>query len=201
MIASIQGTVLDVGDTSAIIETGGIGYSVTMTSHELALLPRDGTPVRMYTHLQVREDGWALYGFTRRDDLEIFRALTTVTRIGPALAISVLSQIRADDLVRAIVGEQEQVLVSLSGIGKRNARRLIVELKDQFEKRQERSLRDRTPSPGEDGRKDAVSALIALGFEPKSAFEAVLAVSAEKGTASAPDLVREALPRLRRGSP
>lgn len=199
MIATIRGPVLDIHDSIAIIEAGGVGYAVTMPTTDLRDMPLDGTPVMIHTHLQVREDGMYLYGFLKPRDLEIFRALTTVTRIGPTLAVSILSQITADELVRAITGEQEQVLVSLSGIGKRNARRLIVELKESFEKLQWKD----TPHTGAPGRRDteqdAVSALIALGFDAREAFEAVSAVSDKKSALSAPALVREALAAIRRG--
>jgi Holliday junction DNA helicase RuvA len=196
----ISGPVLGIHDNTAVIEAAGVGYAVVMPATDLRQMPVDGTPVRVHTHLQVREDGLFLYGFLRQRDLEVFHALTSVTRIGPTLAVSVLSQISSEDLVRAIVGEQEQVLVSLSGIGKRNARRLIVELKDTFEKMPTESIRPVPSQGGNDDEQDAVRALIALGFDAKAAFESVSAVSAERGRATAPEIVRDALALMRRGS-
>lgn len=196
----ISGPVLGIYENTAVIEAAGVGYAVVMPTTDLRQIPLDGTSVRVHTHLQVREDGLFLYGFLKKRDLEVFHALTSVTRVGPTLAVSVLSQIRSEDLVRAIIGEQEQVLVSLSGIGKRNARRLIVELKDTFEKMPSEGVSPVPSGTGSDDQQDAVRALIALGFDAKAAFESVSVVSAERAPASAPEIVRDALALLRRGS-
>jgi len=160
------------GDGFVVVDVGGVGYRVHMTTTDIAGLSQCSGKTRIFTHLVVREDALALYGFSDTFDLEVFTLLIAVNRVGPQLALSILSQIPAKEFVQAVTGDDEKRLTRLSGIGPRNAKRLILELKD----RMKTQLQDMTPvTPGVSGtiREDVAGALIALGFPPRESYDAV----------------------------
>jgi len=115
-----------------VLDVGGVGYRVNMTSTDIVGLSRSPGKKKVHTHLIVREDALALYGFSEMFDLGVFQLLISVNRVGPQLALSILSQVPAKEFVQAVIGEDEKRLTRLSGIGPRNAKRLILELKDRM---------------------------------------------------------------------
>ena len=172
MISHISGEIVHSGESFVVIDVGGIGYQVNVTKP--ALLELAGKEkVKMYTYLHVREDALTLYGFTSSSELEMFKLLISVTRIGPQIALNILSQIKIEELASAIIREDEKVLTSISGVGQKNAKRLILELKDKMKKKMG-DYKDYSPA----GRVnyDAVSALVSLGFAKSEAQEAVNAI-------------------------
>jgi Holliday junction DNA helicase RuvA len=172
MISSLSGRVEYLGDGYAVIGVQGVGYQVRMTAPGLSALRSAEGPVHLFTHLAVREDELALYGFLHRSEKELFLMLISVSRVGPVLALSVLSQIAMPDFVAAILDEDEGVLTSISGVGKKNAKRLILELKEKLEKRAG-EFTGELPAGYDPVRRDAVSALVALGFTQKDSAAAV----------------------------
>jgi Holliday junction DNA helicase RuvA len=196
MIAQISGEVISTGEGSAIIETGGIGVEVRMTGPDLRVLSGAPRKVRAYTFLAVREDELVLYGFLHPSGLSMFRMLISVTRVGPALAISILSQISIPEFAAAILDEDEKVLTRISGIGQKSARRLILELKDKLRKKAA-EFGSAAPSGIDPARRDAVSALVALGFaerESRAAVDQVLAADPSPDVAA---VIKAALAVLR----
>ncbi|HOT94927.1 MAG TPA: Holliday junction branch migration protein RuvA [Methanoregulaceae archaeon] len=198
MFAYLEGTVDSVDERSAVIDVGGIGFRVQAPAPVLAALRPERGRVRVHTHLAVREDGWSLYGFLDPRDREVFRALIGVTKVGPALALKVLSVVPVDELVRAVRGEDEAVLTRVPGIGAKSARRLVLELRDRF------AGLGTTPGAPEgvgpqDAASDAVAALVALGFGTREAQEAVGTARAEAPEGDLQGLIRGALAQLRRG--
>jgi len=196
VIASLRGKITGQGPGWVVIEVAGVGYSVLMprtTAEEAGRTPGE---VVLFTHMAAREDGVFLYGFLSPGELEMFRMLITVTRVGPALALGILSQISVADLAAAVIGEDEEILTRISGVGEKSARRLILELKDTMKKK----AADLLPGAarGRDAlRDDAESALISLGFSPREARGAVEAAIAGMRDPEVQAVVKAALQKMR----
>jgi Holliday junction DNA helicase RuvA len=193
MISHIYGEITHRGESFVVIDVGGIGYQVNVTQPALAELGGRKEKVKLYTHLQVREDALMLYGFTSASELEMFKLLISVTRVGPQIALNILSQIRIEELAAAIINEDEKVLTRISGVGPKNAKRLILELRDKMKKKMEGVVLAGVSSANY----DAVSALVSLGFTEREAKEAVDAVAAGLKEPTVQALVKAALARLK----
>ena len=199
MFAYLEGKIDSVDERSAVIDVGGVGYRVFVTSPTVQALRGAEGPVRVHTHLAVREDAWTLYGFLDPRDLDVFRVLLGVNKIGPALALKILGEIPVDELVRAVRAENEAVLTRVPGIGAKSARRLVLELRDRLPAPGSGAGAVQTPIGGPDAAADATAALVALGFSPREAADAVEAAFSESPDADLQGLIRGALARLRRG--
>ena len=191
MISHINGQIAQIGDNFIVIDVGGIGYQVHVTATTLAELSNKNEKVKLYTYLNVREDALTLYGFLGESELSVFKLLISVTRVGPQIAMSILSQIKIEDLAAAIINEDEKVLTSISGVGTKNAKRLILELKDKMKKSM--SGLKSTSSFHE----DAIRALVSLGFEQRKAKEAVDSAFLDSKDASVEILIKAALSKLK----
>src|SRR5918911_3696683 len=128
MIASIRGTLLSIGVDHVIVETGGIGLLVYAPRNVLGALGEIGSEVRLYTHLHIREDLLALYGFATSDQRHLFETLLGVSGVGPKVALSMLSSAAPDELRVAISSGDTAKLARVPGIGKKTAERLVLEL-------------------------------------------------------------------------
>ena len=175
MIAFIEGKLEEVSGNCVVIGCGGIGYEVMVSSQVLARLPDFGSHEKLYTYLQVREDGVTLFGFMDRDTLSVFRQLIGVNGIGPKAAVGILSALTADDLRFAVLAEDERTIAKAPGIGAKTAKKLILELKDKLrlEDAFEKKLMRQEEKEGEeessaDGYRtvvlETIQALEALGF-------------------------------------
>jgi Holliday junction DNA helicase RuvA len=196
MISSLKGRMDFTGEGYAVIDVQGVGFKVRMTAPGLHRIRSEEGPVRLFTHLVVKEDELALYGFFHLSELELFQMLISVTRVGPVLALSILSQLSFPEFVAAILDEDEKILTSISGIGQKNARRLILELKDKLQKRAG-EFHGEMPAGYDPVRKDAVSALVALGFSPKESSAAVGKVMGKNEQAPVSSVIKDALGELR----
>ncbi|GAB7016319.1 Holliday junction branch migration protein RuvA [Methanogenium cariaci] len=192
MIAHLSGELASTGDRWVVIDVGGIGYRVQVTQPALQSIQQTAGPVRVHTHMAVRDDDIQLYGFLYPSELELFRILISVSGIGPQIAMNILSQISFADFAIAIVSDDEKVLTRIPGIGQKSAKRLILELKDKMKKH------TGTPTGNKKSAEagDAVSALISLGFTPREAQEAVDAAQPISDP-TVQNLIRAALARLR----
>lgn len=193
MISHIYGEIAHRGEGFVVLDVGGIGYQVNVTKPTLQELAGK-EKVKLYTYLNVREDALNLYGFTNASELEMFKLLISVTRIGPQTALNILSQIRIEELAAAIIHEDEKVLTNISGIGQKSAKRLILELNDRIKQRMEDY---RSYAPAGNVNYDAVSALVSLGFAQREAQEAVNAVSANIKERTVEALIKAALQKLK----
>ena len=137
------------------------------------------------------EDALVLYGFSNRSELEMFRLLISVTRVGPQIAMNILSQIKIEELAAAVINEDEKVLTSITGVGSKNAKRLILELKDKMKKKMEGFVLPASSSINY----DAVAALVSLGFPSSEAKRAVEAVSGKGQNVEA--IIKAALSKLK----
>lgn len=130
MIAHVRGRVAHRGTDEAVIDVGGVGLSVIITARTAATL-EVGQDATLTTDLVVREDSLTLYGFADNSEREVFRIVQTVSGIGPRLALTMLATLSADQIREAIAAQDERVLTSVSGLGRKTAQRLIVDLKDR----------------------------------------------------------------------
>ncbi len=134
MIASLKGILSQKSSNSIIVDVNGVGYEVILPQSALVRLPLEGQPIELLIYTHVAEGILCLYGFLSTHEKSLFKSLLSVSGIGPKLALSVLSGLPATDLVEAIAGENLVKLTAISGIGKKTAERLIMELKDKAAK-------------------------------------------------------------------
>jgi Holliday junction DNA helicase RuvA len=191
MISYLEGRLAEKTPTSAVIDVGGVGYSVHIPVSTYESLGETGSKTRLFTHLAIKDDKVELFGFGSGDERRLFLLLISVSGIGGRTALSILSGARPSELKKAILSGDKSFLSGIKGIGKKTAERLIVELKDKFKD----ETYDRRPAVGI--RDDAVGALRSLGFTPKEAEEAVQRVMSERGNdIPVEEMVREALKRF-----
>jgi len=174
MIAGIEGALESLGTDSAIIKVGGISFQVYLSSRSLDGLGVVGGRVKLHTHLHWKEDTVVLYGFAARDELDLFKMLTSVSGIGPRLALAMLSSLSPDELASAIVNDNIDLLTHVPGVGKKTASRVMLELKSKLEKGWGGMM---VTYPTEDTAK-VIAALTNLGYSASDAARAVAALSA-----------------------
>jgi Holliday junction DNA helicase RuvA len=200
MITFLEGTLVEALPTHAVISVHGIGYHVLIPLSSYDRLPPPGAPLKILTHLQVREDAHLLYGFMTATERDLFRLLVThVSGIGPKTALDVLSGMSVTHFKAAVVNGDAGLLAKTKGIGKKTAERIIVELKDKVgvAAAWEAASAAHAPSPQEVQINDAVLALISLGYKQVDAHKAVKQVLEKEGAGLAADeLVRQALKKL-----
>ena len=202
MIAHLRGRVLEKHPTRVIVETAGVGYELHVPLSSFSAIGEPGSEVALRVHTHVREDAIQLFGFLSQSEKESFLLLTSVSGIGPKLALSVLSSLSVTDLVQAIQSEDVEKLATVPGIGKKSAGRIALELKDKVDKIQGVRTRVLPPeAPESDGPyEDALSALINLGYRAQDAREALKrAMKATTGSLALKELIREGLKELARG--
>ena len=194
MIAHLRGKLLAKHPNQAIVETGGVGYDVTISVPTFSDLPTTGTEVSLHIHTHVREDVIALYGFLRPSEKLLFEKLITVSGIGPKLAITILSGMAADEMVGAIRGNDVARLTRIPGIGKKTAERMVLELRDKLPE-VSTALAPSTPVlTGTE--EDVLSALVNLGYQRAAAEKALGAVARQGGTKSFDQMFRSVLSLL-----
>ncbi len=193
MIGYISGQVVEYGAGYALVECGGIGYEMSVSSYTLTKLT-DKPFVKMYTYLAVREDGVSLYGFISKEEKNMFLKLISISGIGPKGAQTILSGIELTELIGCIVTGDTKTLSKVKGIGKKTAERIVLELKENIGKELDDmplSDVDNAPVALDKDEEDAVFALRGLGIGKN---EAVKAVRANKEKANGlEDLIRLAL--------
>jgi Holliday junction DNA helicase RuvA len=201
MITFLRGILVDALPTQATVEVQGVGYEVLIPLSSFDKLPAPGSDVQLLTHLAIRDDAHVLYGFMTPAERELFRMLiNTVSGIGPKIALNVLSGMNPVALRGAVANGDVKALSQISGVGRKTAERIVVELRDKIGAAGawEASSAQRALSAGDQKINDAVLALIALGFKQVEAHDSVRAAQAALGPEVAlEDLVRAC---LRKGS-
>jgi Holliday junction DNA helicase RuvA len=193
MIASLHGEVTVITSNAAVIEVAGIGYRVHAGPSTLATL-KVGEQVRIHTHQLVREDVLALYGFRNPEELGFFELIITVSGVGPKVGLAIVSSRPVADLELAILQGDAAVLTAVSGVGKRLAGRIVLELKEKVAAAGSTVAGSDAGSAGE-----VVAALEALGYSSREGREAALeAVARLDADASLEERVKAALQSLRR---
>ncbi len=190
MIASITGTLAQRDPTGIVIDTaGGTGYLVEVPLGVFERLPAEGAKVHLVTELVVREDGWFLFGFDSLKERMVFRRLTGASGVGPRLALAILSTLGPDRAVRAVRDRDLAALASVSGIGKKKAERIVLELTDRLD---DLPAAESVPQPSA----DAVRALVGLGYPAIAAETAVRTVMQGGAPDDTAVLLRRALAEL-----
>jgi len=199
MISFLRGKVVEALPTRVVVDVNGVGYDVLIPLSSFDKLPAPGGEVRLLTHLAVREDAHVLYGFMSEAESEMFRLLiNTVSGIGPKLALNVLSGMNIAMLRGAVAEGNVKSLAQISGVGRKTAERMVVELRDKIGEAGtwEASSAKRALSPADQKVHDAVLALVALGFKQPEAHDGVRAALARLGEAvTVEELVRACLKR------
>src|SRR6266850_4112963 len=197
MITFLHGKLIDALPTQVVVAVNGIGYEVLIPLSSYDKLPMPGQDLKLLTHLVVREDAHMLYGFMTSAERELFRLLiNTVSGIGPKIALNVLSGISVTAFRGAVANQDIKLLSQISGVGKKTAERIVVELKDRVGAAGawEALSAQRALSPEDQKVNDATLALLALGFKQIEAHDAVRKVQATLGAqATVEDLVRACL--------
>lgn len=196
MIVRLTGTLLSSTPLGAVIETNGIAYEVHVPLTTAERLPAPGGTVRLHTHVVYREDAQLLFGFQTPEERDFFRLLVEkVSGIGPKLALSVLSRLSLPVLQGAIVAGDIGLLAKCPGIGRKTAERLVMELRDKLGAAPGDAAPGGSAGPAlPDKLRDAVLALVALGYKAAEADKAVRNAAASLGpTATTEALVKQAL--------
>ena len=168
MIAGLQGRLELLGSGWAIIDVGGMGFQVYMPTSTLSALGTVGNEVKLYTHLYLREDNATLYGFASAEELRLFQALIGVRRLGPKLALAMLSAMNVVQLGMAIATSNADLLTAIPGVGKKMANRLILELKEKIS-----ASLIAAPAQIAQGNSDVLAALTSLGYSVAEASRAI----------------------------
>jgi holliday junction DNA helicase RuvA len=175
MIAGVRGTLESLGPDWAIVTVGGFSLRISVPISTANRLPASGQPVHLVTHLYLREDAIALFGFATPDELSLFEQLIGVTGVGPKLALAMLSAAPSDALRQAIASENLDNLTRIPGIGRKLAGRLILELRGKL------TAPDGVPvAPGTTADVDVVNALVGLGYSPIDAQAALKSIPKDK---------------------
>lgn len=177
MIASLSGTLESIGTDRAVINVGGVGFAVLMPTTALSALGVPGKEVKVFTHLQVREDALTLFGFATQEELWTFETLLGVSGLGPKLALAMLSTLSPEQISTAIATGSAEMLDMIPGIGKKVASRIILELKEKIGAGWLASAAEPTAEPNT----DVLQTLTALGYSPAEAVKAVASLPADGG--------------------
>ena len=197
MIAQISGTLAHKVPGEVVIDVGGVGYQIFIPLNVYYRLPEIGAPVSLYIHTHLREDALQLFGFHGTEEKQIFLLLNSVAGIGPRLAVNILSGIPAEELAQAVKDGDQLRLVSIPGVGRKLAERMIVELRDKFAMLQPPAPQAAAQTHGSQLMQDAVSALVNLGYR-KAEVEKNVRDVIQNGRRSLEDVITEALRRMSR---
>ncbi len=194
MIHHLAGRLTEKPPGRAVVEVGGVGYDVLISDFTWSTLGAPGERVFLLTHLTVREDGWLLFGFAAEEERALFRLLLGVQGVGPRLALAVLSGLSVSELRRAVTAGDLAALTAISGVGRKTAQRVLLDLKDKIAAPPTDAEIARLTGP--DARDEAVDALVSLGYPMATAREAVRAARSTEEEAPLETIIKDALRRL-----
>jgi holliday junction DNA helicase RuvA len=188
MIGYLNGRLAEKNPTEIVIECNGVGYEVKISLHTYSAIG-DREAVKVFTRLIVREDAHILYGFYTKEEREMFTQLISVSGIGPNTAMIMLSSLVPEEIAHAIISEDIKTIQSIKGIGAKTAQRVVIDLKDKVLKMNFST--ENLIGVSNTNRLDALTALVSLGFDKKSAEKAIEKVSTADDTVEY--LIKEAL--------
>jgi len=193
LFSYIEGKVVHKDSEVLVIENSGIGYNIYTSTRTLDDIDSIGSVVKIYTYMNVREDGISLYGFLRKEELNLFKMLLSVSGIGPKVARAILSTFAPSKFSFAIITKDEKALTAAPGVGKKAAQRIILELQDKIKKEEINMKDNRVEIINNEGGdiKEAINALIVLGYDYSSAQLKITSVYKEGMKVE--ELVRDAL--------
>jgi len=187
MIYYLKGILKEKSPTRIVVEVGGVGYEINFPFCSYENLPSLGKQIKLYIYLHLKEDKLSLYGFLNSEDREFFLQLTSISKIGPKRALRMLSKISPLEFKRALIEKDLTVLTHIPGIGGKTAQRLVLELEGKIREESIQTIE------GDQLAKDALSALVSLGYKQKEAWEAIRRALKSKNKKDLSTLVREAL--------
>lgn len=193
MIAHLQGKLVEKSPTEVIIDCGGVGYQVNISLHTYSLIP-NADFIKLFTHLQIKEDSHTLFGFVEKSEREIFRMLLSVSGIGANIARTMLSSLEPKQIINAIASGDVVVIQSIKGIGNKTAQRVILDLKEKVLKLYD--LDEVSIVLNNTNKDEALSALEVLGFVRKTAEKVVDKIAKEDPEASVETIIKKALKNL-----
>ncbi|MWB95623.1 Holliday junction branch migration protein RuvA [Flavobacterium sp. GA093] len=193
MIAHLQGKLVEKNPTEVVIDCGGVGYHVNISLHTFSLIP-NADFIKLYTHLQIKEDAHTLFGFAEKSEREIFRMLLSVSGIGANIARTMLSSIEPRQIINAIASGDVGVIQSIKGIGSKTAQRVILDLKEKVLKLYD--LDEVSVVQNNTNRDEALSALEVLGFVRKTSEKVVEKIVKEDPDATVETIIKKALKSL-----
>ena len=193
MITHVKGRLVEKTPTSVVIECNGIGYLINISLNTFSQIP-DNENLKLYTHLQIKEDSHTLYGFYTIKEREIFRLLISVNGIGSNIARTMLSSISPDQIIDAISRENVSLIQSVKGIGSKTAQRVIIDLQDKILKVYD--LAEGFASSNNTNKEEALSALEVLGINKKSSVKLVNKIVLENPDISVESIIKETLNKL-----
>lgn len=196
MISYIKGTLAQRGESYIILETGGIGYQIFVSAGFLSKMPEAGKEMKIFTYMSVKEDGISLFGFSSKEEQEMFLKLLTVGGVGPKGALGFLSQLTPQEIVMAILSADAKTLSKAPGVGKKTAQRVILELKDKCTTEDAMAIPMEMVDGGAVGgaKFEAIEAMTALGYSRSEAAKAVGMVAAEGMTTE--NILKAALKKM-----
>jgi len=193
MITHVKGRLVEKAPTSVVIESNGIGYLINISLNTFSQIP-DNENLKLFTHLQIKEDSHTLYGFYTIKEREIFRLLISVNGIGSNIARTMLSSISPEQIIDAISRENVSLIQSVKGIGSKTAQRVIIDLRDKILKVYD--LDEGITSSNNTNREEALSALEVLGINKKSSERLVDKIVLENPDISVESIIKETLKNL-----
>ncbi len=193
MIAHIQGKLVEKTPTDVVIDCGGVGYHISISLHTFSLLPASDN-IKLYTHLQIKEDAHTLFGFAEKSERELFKMLLSVTGIGAGIARTMLSSLEPKQIIAALASGDLSTIQSIKGIGTKTAQRAILDLKEKVLKIY--GADEDSPAVNNTNRDEALSALEVLGFNKKLAEKAVHNFVKSQPDANVETIIKQALKNL-----
>ena len=193
MIAHLQGKLVEKTPTQVIIDCGGVGYHVNISLHTYSLLPTTDY-IKLFTHLQIKEDSHTLFGFVEKSEREIFKLLLSVSGIGASIARTMLSSLDLKQITNAIASGDVVTIQSIKGIGSKTAQRVILDLKEKVLKLYD--LDEVSMSQSNTNRDEALSALEVLGFVRKASERVVEKIVKDAPESSVESIIKQALKNL-----
>ncbi|MGK0252773.1 MAG: Holliday junction DNA helicase RuvA [Mariniflexile sp.] len=193
MITHIQGKLVEKNPTDVVIDCNGVGYMLNISLHTYSQIPA-GDHLKLFTHLQVKEDSHTLYGFSSLAEREIFRLLISVSGIGASIARTMLSSLTPKQVIEGIASSDVALIQSIKGIGVKTAQRVIIDLKDKVFKIYD--IDEVSISKGNTNKDEALSALEVLGFVRKQAERVVDKIIMAQPDANIETIIKQALKNL-----
>ncbi len=197
MIAYLKGSVGQKESNEVVIDVAGVGYQVEISAQTFETLPQPGENIKLLIYHHITDSDQRLFGFSSRKEKNLFERLITVKGIGPKLGLTILSGMPAPELIEAIVTQNTSALSGISGIGKKTAQRMVLELKDKLFDESEPSIVSKDGKTL-DRKEESISALLALGFRKTDAQKIVSSIISEDPKTGVSDIVKRALSEMKR---
>jgi len=199
MFEYIQGTLKYIGSDYVVVDINGVGFKIYTRVNSISGIVDKEENLKLYNYLNVRENEISLYGFSSKQELELFELLINVSGIGPRVALNILNNTNAKDLVTAIAFEDVKALTKLPGVGKKTAQKILLELKDKLSINDiDEDIRPSEFKEENSAVSEAILALESLGYDPMESTKAVRKVSNKNLNLTVEDLIKNALKELAR---